>query len=252
MELTTQNIEIVAFLGLIALFEACERLWPAQVVDRRRDLRLDLLSFGCALAFNRLSTHAVDTLAAGLVPEVLVPWRRALASLPALWRILMAIVLVDFLLYWIHRAQHRNALLWRTHAWHHSIEQMYWFAGFRTSLLHSFIYNVPQVLVPTMLLALSPLEAGLGFAVGLFIQFWEHTNLTVDIGPLRHVLITPDYHRIHHAATDRRGMNLAPTLRVWDRLFGTYVDPATMPDAFAMGLGQRVRAREVPRMLLGV
>jgi sterol desaturase/sphingolipid hydroxylase (fatty acid hydroxylase superfamily) len=64
--------------------------------------------------------------------------------------------------------------------------------------------------------------------------------------------VTPDYHRIHHSATTHRGMNLAPTFRIWDRLFGTYVDPATMPADFPLGLGEHVTRKEVPRMLVGI
>jgi len=71
-----------------------------------------------------------------------------LQSLPGLVKIGMALFIVDFIIYWIHRAQHQFDFLWRTHAWHHSIEQMYWFAGFRTSFLHSLIYNIPQVIIP--------------------------------------------------------------------------------------------------------
>ena len=48
------------------------------------------------------------------------------------------------------------------------------------------------------------------------------------------------------------GMNLAPTFRIWDRLFGTYVDPDRVPDEFALGLGERVEKDKIPRMLLGV
>jgi sterol desaturase/sphingolipid hydroxylase (fatty acid hydroxylase superfamily) len=115
---------------------------------------------------------------------------------PGAVRVVLAIFMVDFMIYWIHRAQHRFEALWRTHAWHHSIEQLYWFSGFRTSFLHSFIYNVPQAAVPMLVFNLSPLEAGVGYSIGLLIQFWEHTNLDVRIGPLKYLIIAA-YHRVH-------------------------------------------------------
>jgi sterol desaturase/sphingolipid hydroxylase (fatty acid hydroxylase superfamily) len=161
-------------------------------------------------------------------------------------------MLVDFIIYWLHRAQHRFDWMWRTHAWHHSIEHMYWFAGFRTSFLHSFLYNIPQAMVPMLIFNLSPLETGVGYSIGLFIQFWEHTNVRVNIGPLKWIFITPHYHRIHHSATRNQGMNLGTTFSIWDRMFGTYVDPNTMPDSFPMGLGTPVEKERVPRLLLGV
>jgi sterol desaturase/sphingolipid hydroxylase (fatty acid hydroxylase superfamily) len=64
--------------------------------------------------------------------------------------------------------------------------------------------------------------------------------------------VTPDYHRIHHSATINRGKNLGTTFRLWDRLFGTYVDPASVPEFFPLGLGETVEVKKVPRMLLGV
>jgi len=159
---------------------------------------------------------------------------------------------VDFVIYWIHRAQHRYDFFWRTHAWHHSIEQMYWFSGFRTSFLHSFLYNIPQVVIPVTIFKLSPMEAGIGYSLGLFIQFMEHTNWKMSFGPLNWLLVTPDYHRIHHSATLHRGQNLGTTFRLWDRMFGTYVDPAEMPGEYPLGLGERVEGKKIPRMLMGV
>jgi len=247
-----QDCEIAAFLALALLFECSERVWPARAIDRRAHLRTDLLSFALAIVMNRIATQAVSgTLGREAVLEAVAPLS-AVRELPGAVRILLAIVVADFILYWIHRAQHRFDTLWRTHAWHHTIEQMYWFSGFRTSFLHSLLYNLPQTAVPMLLFQLSPLQTGVAYAIGLFVQFWEHTNLRVALGPLRKWVVTPAYHRIHHAATLHRGKNLAPMLSVWDRLFGTYVDPLTVPTSFPLGLGQPITREAAPRMLLGV
>ena len=124
--------------------------------------------------------------------------------------------------------QHCFEFLWRTHSFHHSVDELWWFSGFRTSFLHSLLYNVPQAFVPLFLFQLTPLEAGLGFALGVLAQLWEHANVDVDLGPLRHVLVSPKYHRIHHAAIEPQNKNFAPIFALWDKLFGTYVeeDPA--------------------------
>ena len=252
MTLQSDDYQIIALFGLILGFDLCERVWPARPVDRWRDLKLDVLSFAVALTVNRISDWIIRYWIGDITPGFLAPTVNYLQSLPSALKILIGLFMVDFVLYWIHRAQHRYDLLWRTHAWHHSIQEMYWFAGFRTSFFHSFIYNIPQVIIPVSLLKLSPAEAGIGYSIGLFIQFWEHTNLNVNIGPLAWLVITPDYHRIHHSATLHRGMNLAPTFRIWDRLFGTYVDPATVPQDYPLGLGEEIKGKEIPRMLVGV
>lgn len=252
MQMTVGDYEIVAFFGLVVVFEICERIWPARPVDRFHDLKLDLLSFTFALAVNRISTHVIRASVGDVTPAGLAPLVQYLQNLPSICKIIVALFIVDFIIYWIHRGQHRFDILWRTHAWHHSIEQMYWFAGFRTSFLHSFIYNIPQVVIPVTLFKLSPAEAGIGYSLGLLIQFWEHTNLKVNIGPLAWLIISPAYHRIHHSATLHRGMNLGTTFSIWDRMFGTYVDPEEVQDSFPLGLGEHVERKKVPRMLLGV
>jgi sterol desaturase/sphingolipid hydroxylase (fatty acid hydroxylase superfamily) len=250
--LSVGDYEIISFFGLIAVFELCERVWPARPVDRWRDLKLDALSFAFALAANRGCTFLIRGVAGDVTPVFLQPSMHYLQRLPSVLRIVIALFVVDFIIYWIHRAQHRFEVLWRTHAWHHSIEQMYWFAGFRTSFLHSLIYNLPQVIIPVTLFKLTPAEAGIGYSLGLLIQFWEHTNLNVDVGMLKWLIITPAYHRIHHSATIHRGKNLGTTFSLWDRIFGTYVDPAEVGDSFPLGLGERIEMKNVPRMFLGV
>jgi sterol desaturase/sphingolipid hydroxylase (fatty acid hydroxylase superfamily) len=252
MILSREDYEIGAFFLLIAIFSLWERLRPARNIDRWAEFKLDVLSFAFALLVNRLCTYSVTHFATSISPTFVVDWVRALQTLPSAAKIVIGIFMVDFVIYWIHRAQHNTSLLWRTHAWHHSVQQMYWFSGFRTSFFHSFLYNIPQTCIPIWFLALSPLEAGVGYSIGLLIQFWEHTNIKVNIGPLRWIIITPQYHRVHHSATEHSRMNLGTTFSIWDRMFGTYVDPETMPEEFPLGLGEEVPLKKVPRMMMGV
>ena len=78
-------------------------------------------------------------------------------------------------------------------------------------------------------------------AFGVLIQFWEHTNVKVNIGPLRYVFITPDYHRVHHSANELSRTNFGGTFSIWDRAFGTYTDPRTVPEDTPLGLGEPLR-----------
>jgi sterol desaturase/sphingolipid hydroxylase (fatty acid hydroxylase superfamily) len=105
--------------------------------------------------------------------------------------------------------------------------------------------------VSTLVFNLSPLEAGIGYSIGLFIQFWEHTNVRVSVGVLRWIIITPDYHRVHHSTRHNRS-NFGTTFSVWDRIFGTYTDPATVAPDEPLGLGEPVEQNRIPRMLIGV
>lgn len=247
-----QDYEIAAFFLLVLAFECWERFQPARTIDRLSSLRTDVLSFALAVMMNRICTRTVESVVQATAPSFALDSLQAVRALPGWLKILLALVLVDFILYWIHRAQHQWGLLWRTHAWHHSVEQLYWFSGFRTSFLHSLLYNIPQAAVPMLVFELDPLQAGIAYSIGMLVQFWEHTNVDVDIGALRRLVITPKYHRIHHSAVEPRNRNFAPVFALWDWMFGTYVDPRTMPKDFPLGLGEPVQEREMPRMLLGV
>jgi sterol desaturase/sphingolipid hydroxylase (fatty acid hydroxylase superfamily) len=252
MQLQADDYQIAALFGLIILFTICERLWPAHRLDRFREIKLDVLSFAFALAVNRIVTvcilTSVERVPLGFLDGTIL-WLR---GLPSTVRIIMAIFIVDFIIYWIHRSQHRFGIMWRTHVWHHSIEEMYWFSGFRTSFFHSLLNNIPQVIIPITIFQLSPAEAGIGYSIGIFIQFVEHTNWRLSFGPLNWLLVTPDYHRIHHTATPPYGKNLAGTFRIWDKMFGTYVDPDKVDRNFALGLNPKPEPKQIPRMMAGI
>ena len=249
--LSAQDYQVAAFFGLVAAFEVLERVRPAREIDRWKDLKIDVFSFALAIMMNRVSHYTVTGFVNACAPSWVLGYLHWLQTLPGVAKIGVAILMVDFIIYWIHRAQHRFNPMWRTHAWHHSIEQLYWFSGFRTSFLHSFIYNVPQAAVPMLVFNLSPLEAAIGFSLGLLIQFWEHTNIDVDIGRLKYFIITPAYHRVHHSTAHSRA-NFGTTFSLWDRIFGTYVDPDTVPADAPLGLGEHYDKKEMARMLVGV
>lgn len=246
------NWETASFFLLAATFAIWERLRPARALDMLAELKLNLLSFALAVLMAYVSRQTVDAILNSVSPDIVLTVLDDLRSLPAWAKVGLCFVIADFVLYWIHRAQHQFGPVWRTHKWHHTPTHMYWLAGFRTSFLHSFIYNIPQTVVPIQLLHLSPVQAGIAYSIGLFIQFWIHGNVNVNLGWLKYVFISPQDHRVHHADTKHRAMNFGATFSVWDRLFGTYVDPEKMPPGYPLGLGEPYHKRDVPRMLLGV
>ncbi len=242
------DYETTALGVLAAAFEAAERLRPARALDRRRDLRLDVAAFAVLVAAGALSRQALLAVFAPL-GRAEVPGLDLVRAWPGPARLVLTMVLADFSLYWIHRAMHASDVLWRTHEWHHSAENLYWLSGFRTSALHAFLFAVPQMLIPFSLLKLSPLEAGIGFSVGVFFQLWMHSNVRLPVGPLAWLLVTPESHRIHHSAAAERSKNLGISLTIWDRLFGTFMDPRSVPADLRLGLPY---AKSPARMMAGV
>jgi sterol desaturase/sphingolipid hydroxylase (fatty acid hydroxylase superfamily) len=171
--------------------------------------------------------------------------------LPFAAKLVAGLLVVDLAIYWIHRAQHRYAFAWRTHRAHHSIREMHWLSGFRTSFLHSLFYNVPQTVVPIHVLQLSATETAIGYSIGLFVQFWDHANANARLGPLKYAFIRPQDHRLHHAASNE-AVNFGFVFCWWDRCFGTYRDGDAVQGPYALGLQDEPNHAALPRMLVGI
>ncbi|TIU26733.1 MAG: sterol desaturase family protein, partial [Mesorhizobium sp.] len=145
----------------------------------------------------------------------------AVSSQPLWLQLIEIIVIADVGLYWAHRAFHAVPFLWRFHAIHHSIEELDWLAGHR-------IHPVDQILtksvslVPVFLLGFS------NSAIALFALIFQahalllHANVRLNIGPIRWLIASPQFHHWHHAneraAYDK---NFAAQLSFIDKLFGT-------------------------------
>jgi sterol desaturase/sphingolipid hydroxylase (fatty acid hydroxylase superfamily) len=243
-----EDYETAALVVLALSFEVAERLRPGWKIDKKAHLRLDVVAVIVLFVAVGLSRKGL-AIAFQPLADAVMPGLEQLRALPGVAKVLAAMVLADFTIYWIHRAMHKWELLWRTHEFHHSVENLWWFSGLRTSVLHGFLFAIPQALIPFAIFKVSVLEAGIGFSVGVFFQLWMHSNVNVSLGPLAWVIVTPEYHRIHHSATKHRDMNLGIAFAVWDRLFGTYVDPRTLAPDYPMGLGYTKDRR---RLIVGV
>ena len=129
-----EDFETVALVGLALVFEVAERLRPARSHDRRRGLRLDIVALIVLLVAAGLARNGIVAAFQHLTRMMgEIPGRETIRGLPSAARVGLAMVSVDFTLYWIHRAMHAWGPLWRSHRWHHSPEELWWFSGFRTS-----------------------------------------------------------------------------------------------------------------------
>jgi len=140
------------------------------------------------------------------------------------WVALFLIVLVaDLVQYATHRAYHEVPLLWRLHAVHHSVKSMDWLAGSRQHILE---------LIITRTLVLAPIYV-LGFSKGVidayilivgFQAVFNHANVSVRLGPLRYIIVTPNFHHWHHSQDDDAiDKNYAAHFAFIDYAFGTAV-----------------------------
>lgn len=149
-----------------------------------------------------------------------------LDSLPVWLQVLLLVVTHDFYIYWFHRWQHNNKVLWRIHEAHHSPRSVDWLSGSRSHSLEILI-NQTVEFAPIILLGASPEVAiykGMISAVwGMFI----HSNIDVRLGKLQYFINGPEMHRWHHS--DEGGKeyqnNYSTKFAVWDWIFGTAFFP---------------------------
>jgi sterol desaturase/sphingolipid hydroxylase (fatty acid hydroxylase superfamily) len=140
------------------------------------------------------------------------------------WLALFLIVLVaDLVQYWTHRAYHEVPVLWRLHAVHHSVKSMDWLAGSRQHILELIITRT-LVLAPIYVLGFSKDVIDAYIIVVGFQAVFNHANVSVRLGPLRYLIVTPNFHHWHHAQDDAAiDRNYAAHFAFIDYAFGTAV-----------------------------
>jgi sterol desaturase/sphingolipid hydroxylase (fatty acid hydroxylase superfamily) len=144
-------------------------------------------------------------------------------SLPFLPELLLCILVADFMQYWTHRAYHEVPFLWRFHAVHHSAKTMDWIAGSRMHMLELIVTRV-CVLGPLFVLGFEKSVMDAYIIVVGFQAVFNHANVHLPWGPIKHVFVTPDFHHWHHASDEvALDKNYAAHFAFLDRLFGTLV-----------------------------
>lgn len=140
---------------------------------------------------------------------------------------MLMVLVVDLLRYWLHRCAHEWDWLWKLHAVHHSVEQLYWL---NTARFH-FAEKALQMLldsVPFLLMAVDPVVLSLYYIAYATNGFFQHCNIDVRYGWLNYVVGSAQTHRWHHSRIPRESnANYGNTVIVWDLLFGTWFLPKT-------------------------
>jgi sterol desaturase/sphingolipid hydroxylase (fatty acid hydroxylase superfamily) len=218
--LTAGRAELAAPL-LVALVVAtgiCERIWPAE--------RRPVLARGHILDVSYLALHAIVVIplmtllsvgAATLIAQH-APWieLRSTERWHGWLLIPLTIVAMDGANWLAHYADHRLDALWRFHALHHSQEELSVFTSFRA---HPLMHTTGFLLATIPVVALMPTRpiAPALITVYVCIGTLQHANLRWTFGPAGRVIVSPAYHRFHHAR-DVQGVNLGVVLTIWDIL----------------------------------
>jgi sterol desaturase/sphingolipid hydroxylase (fatty acid hydroxylase superfamily) len=137
----------------------------------------------------------------------------------------IAILALDFTKYATHRLYHAISWFWRLHRVHHSDPDFDVSTGARFHPLEPLLVEATDL---ALIWVLAPPVAAVFAAVMLSVatNFLEHANAELPEPwerRLRHFLITPSLHRIHHSDRfEDQQRNFGEAFPWWDRLFGTY------------------------------
>jgi len=224
-------------LAVVLAMMIWERRRPAHAIDHRRVWKRDAMAF---LVYNLGVAPGAILIGHYISYVPILP--QAVYRIPFAVRVVMFVIIGDFGYYWVHRAMHTR-WLWSLHRWHHSPGHMYWLVGVRGSLLQQILVNIPYLFAQA-LFAVSPWWTGLAIIFkNSFMTYWMHMNVRWGPRWLEWLLVTPRYHHIHHSDNPAYyGSNVAALLPVWDRLFGTYVDPDTVARDMAFGTNEKAAA----------
>ena len=224
---------------LVVATGICERIWPA---ERRPLLARGHVQDACFLALHAIVVIPLMTLlsvgAATLVASH-AHWieLRSTAHWPGWLLIPVTIVAMDGANWLAHYADHRVDALWRFHALHHSQEELSVLTSFRA---HPLMHTTGFLLATIPVVALMPARPIAPVLITIYVCFGtlQHANLRWTFGPVGRVIVSPAYHRRHHA-TDNQGVNLGVVLTIWDILVGRARFPARGDGVGRTGLDGR-------------
>jgi sterol desaturase/sphingolipid hydroxylase (fatty acid hydroxylase superfamily) len=226
-------IGIIEIAILALVLGIAQRRWPAEPLVDRAAVRTDILyTFLHRLgvvpvllfvlltpAFDWIESILRFTGFSRFNLETLLPWLEA----SPLAAFLAYLIVLDFVDYLIHRAQHRWSWWWALHSLHHSQRQMTFWSDDRNHLLDDLIRDAILASV-AILIGVAPGQFFALIVVSRMLQSLQHANLRWRYGGVfERLLVSPSFHRRHHAIGfghegARFGCNFAVLFPIWDLL----------------------------------
>lgn len=155
---------------------------------------------------------------------------------------LIAILILDWVIWAQHLATHKIPVLWRIHRVHHSDVEMDATTAIRFHpveiVLSLFVKAIAIIILGPAAAAVVIFEA---LVNGSALFNHANFNLPRPIDDLvRKVFVTPDMHRVHHSVhVNETDSNYGFFLSIWDRIFGTYIaDPKDGHNNMVIGLSE--------------
>jgi len=147
------------------------------------------------------------------------------AALPGPLEIIVAIIVLDSVIYFQHVLFHAVPVFWRLHRVHHADLDFDVTTGAR---FHPIEIILSMLIKFAVIILLGPaVSAVVIFEVVLnATAMFNHSNVRMPAlldKWIRYLIVTPDMHRVHHSIYPHEtNSNFGFNLSLWDRLFGTY------------------------------
>lgn len=234
-------IRLGFFLGVLLLCALWENKLPRKTLTASRGFRW----------VNNLSLVAVNSLIVALVMPIAAFQAAIIAqeqqwglfnllSLPAWLNVLLAVILLDFVIYVQHVVFHYVKPLWKLHRMHHADLDIDVTTGARFHPIE-IIISMGVKIATVFILGVSPIAIVVFEIVLNASAMFNHSNAKLALSAdqkLRNVIVTPDMHRVHHSVIAKEtNSNFGFFLSVWDRLFGTYrAQPELGHDDLVIGI----------------
>ncbi len=220
------TIRLGFFFGILILLAILELVKPRRNLLTSKKLRW----------FNNLVIVLLDTVIVRMLFP-LVPVSMALLTqergwglfnhlgAPYLFEAVVAVIVLDFVVYLQHVLFHAIPLLWRFHIMHHVDLDLDVTSGVRFHPIEIILSMGIKLAVVSLLGP--PALSVLVFEILLnSTSLFNHSNLFIPLTLdriLRLLIVTPDMHRVHHSVILREtDSNYGFTLSWWDRFLGTY------------------------------
>lgn len=124
-----------------------------------------------------------------------------------------------------HYLGHKVRLFWCLHSTHHAPDSM----NLSVTYAHFFLEAPYADVIRTSICILLGVHPALLFFImfidgtwGAFIHVGENIIKDGRLGFMRHIILTPSHHRVHHAKNPLyMDTNFCNLLNIWDRVFGT-------------------------------
>lgn len=138
-------------------------------------------------------------------------------------QLFLILLVADLAQYIFHRIYHEVPLFWSLHSVHHSVKHMDWLAGSRQHIVELLITR-SMVLAPIFLLGFDKAVIDTYVIIVGFQAVFNHANVRINFGPLKYIIVTPQFHHWHHASDEAAiDKNYAAHFSFIDYLLGTAV-----------------------------